>query len=367
MKRFLTLAMILAGSVLYGQDNKAVKFTQIVHDFGELKEEAGNADFSFTFKNAGTVPLKLTDVKASCGCTTPSWTNEEVKPGGDGSIKASYSTMNRPGPFTKTITVKAMPTGGAEEVHVLTIKGNVIPRPKGPKDFYPAQMGKLRATTNHIAFGKVNHDAAINTQRMVIYNESTTPISINKFEAPAHITFKNDKSKILPNDSTVVTVTYDATKLDDWGFIHTQAKMFTTDTSQAEKVIYVSAERVEHFKEMTEAEKANAPKIAFETETFDFGTIKAGAKVENSFKFTNSGKSELVIRKTKASCGCTAISPEKTKLKPGESSVIKFVYDSTNKKGNESKTITVITNDPIGHTKTLTIKGVVEEVPATPK
>ena len=45
-------------------------------------------------------------MKASCGCTTPRWTQDEIAPGGAGEVQAAYSTRGRPGPFHKTITVQ---------------------------------------------------------------------------------------------------------------------------------------------------------------------------------------------------------------------------------------------------------------------
>ena len=156
MKKITLIPMLfLCFSMLFAQEKKSIKFVEEIHDFGKLKEEQGKADFEFKFNNNGAVAIKLTDVKASCGCTTPQWTDEDVLPGKTGTINASYSTTNRPGPFTKTITVKALPKDGVEEIHVLTIKGEVIPKVKGPADWYPTQMGSLRGTTNHFAFGKI--------------------------------------------------------------------------------------------------------------------------------------------------------------------------------------------------------------------
>ena len=369
MKKYLTIQSVNWFSVLvlfmgtnfnlFAQENKNVKFIETVHDFGDIKEEVGQATHEFKFTNAGNAAIKLTDVKASCGCTTPDWTKDEVAPGKEGIVKATYSTTNRPGPFTKTITVKAQPTGGQEEVHILTIKGNVIPRPKGIQDWYPTVMGSIRATTNHIAFGKIYNDE-MKTQKIVFYNESDKPIQIQNFDTPSHISATSDKKTINPKDSIAISVTYDANKIDDWGFLHTQIKIKTNDENTPEKVVYISADRQENFEKLTQEQKDNGPRITFDKMVHDFGTIQAGKKVETEFVFKNTGKSELIIRKTKASCGCTATQPEKTRLKPGESSKIKATYDSTGKKGNENKTITIISNDPTNPSITLTIKGVVE-------
>lgn len=100
-------------------------FVTEIHDFGTIPEGPA-AEVVFTFTNTGKEPINLTNVKASCGCTTPSWSKDPVLPGKQGSIKASYATDHRPGGFTKSITV--MSDAGTK---VLTIKGNVEAAPKG--------------------------------------------------------------------------------------------------------------------------------------------------------------------------------------------------------------------------------------------
>ncbi|HWZ35443.1 MAG TPA: DUF1573 domain-containing protein, partial [Mucilaginibacter sp.] len=45
--------------------------------------------------------------------------------------------------------------------------------------------------------------------------------------------------------------------------------------------------------------------IKYEASAFDFGKIKQGEKVSHSFKFTNTGKSPLIVTSAVASCGCT--------------------------------------------------------------
>jgi len=49
----------------------------------------------------------------------------------------------------------------------------------------------------------------------------------------------------------------------------------------------------------------DAPIIKFEKTSYDFGKITEGEKVSYDFKFTNAGKSPLIISNATASCGCT--------------------------------------------------------------
>ncbi|VXA97816.1 conserved exported hypothetical protein [Flavobacterium sp. 9AF] len=90
------------------------------------------------------------------------------------------------------------------------------------------------------------------------------------------------------------------------------------------------------------------PKIQFNKLEHDFGTIKSGEKVETEFIVKNIGEADLVILDAVGSCGCTVPNPPKEPIKPGASAPIKVSFDSTNKSGQQSKTVTLTTNTEIG-------------------
>lgn len=124
MKKLLLLFCILAcSSLLWAQDasKPIIVFDTLVYDFGILNK-GDKAECVFNFHNKGKQPLILTEVKASCGCTAPSWTKEPVKPGGAGIVKVLYNT-NTVGVFSKTITVNS--NDNANRTVTLTIKGEV--------------------------------------------------------------------------------------------------------------------------------------------------------------------------------------------------------------------------------------------------
>lgn len=104
-------------------ENMYFKFP--VHDFGTIQEGPA-AEHEFEFTNTGKEPIIISNVSASCGCTTPSYSKDPVLPGKKGTIKASYNTQGRVAPFTKTITI----TSNAG-MKVLTIKGEVEKAPSG--------------------------------------------------------------------------------------------------------------------------------------------------------------------------------------------------------------------------------------------
>lgn len=102
-----------------------IKFTSDTHDYGTINKGA-DGNCSFTFTNTGKEPLILSNVRSSCGCTTPSWTKDPVLPGKSGKIDVHYDT-NRLGQISKSITVTS---NAKSSTVVLMIKGNVIDTPK---------------------------------------------------------------------------------------------------------------------------------------------------------------------------------------------------------------------------------------------
>ena len=137
--------------------------------------------------------------------------------------------------------------------------------------------------------------------------------------------------------------------------------LFTDDNAEPDKKFNVIATIEEYFAPMTEEELALKPKIKFDKMEHDFGSIKAGEVVRANFIISNTGKEKLIIRKTKASCGCTLTKPAKKELAPGESTELAVSFNSTGRKGNQYKSITVFSNDPTGPSQRLSIKAKVTE------
>ncbi len=102
----------------------SVEWINTAHDFGDIPE-GEVAKHTFTFRNTGEQPLKLTRVRASCGCTTPSWSKEAVQPGEEGFIEVAFNSRGRRGKQTKAVTV----TGNFPGLNmVLRFTGEVVPQ-----------------------------------------------------------------------------------------------------------------------------------------------------------------------------------------------------------------------------------------------
>jgi hypothetical protein len=135
MKKLFLTAIIAFGGLLTANaqtpdvqaapsDNKVaeIKFEKETHDFGAIPQGTP-ATYEFSFKNTGKSPLIITNASASCGCTTPDWTREPIKPGKTGTVKATYNAAS-PGSFTKSVTVVS---NAKNSTVILYLKGDVKP------------------------------------------------------------------------------------------------------------------------------------------------------------------------------------------------------------------------------------------------
>jgi len=102
-----------------------IEFQSSVVDYGEIVKGSDGIRI-FTFINSGDMPLEITKVYSSCGCTIPKKPEAPIAPGESGEIQVKYDT-NRVGPIRKTITVNS----NASETPIvsLKIKGTVQPSP----------------------------------------------------------------------------------------------------------------------------------------------------------------------------------------------------------------------------------------------
>ncbi len=90
--------------------------------------------------------------------------------------------------------------------------------------------------------------------------------------------------------------------------------------------------------------KNKLPVMEFQTNKHDFGLIMQGEKVSHTFKFKNTGGSDLIISSASSTCGCTVPNYSKKPIKPGEEGKVEVVFDSTGKKGSNHKAVKLLTN-----------------------
>ena len=358
MMKKLVFLLVLAAPVLgVAQEVSELKFVEEIHDFGLIKEADGPAEYKFEFTNVTQEPITITNVRASCGCTTPSWTKAPVLPGESGQITAVYNPKNRPGPFNKTLTVT---TTGKRSNILLRIQGKVEPKPRTIEDDFPTVMGGLRTKYRAYNLGKV-YDNQPTTREFEVYNQSDKAISfLDRVESPEYIKVSFLPKTIEPAQKGKVVISYDATGKNDLGFMSDGITLYTNETAaDAKKAFTVYADINEYFAPLSAESAAKAPKLNIEERIFDFGSLEQGVSKEATFRLANTGKSPLNIRKTMANCSCTVVALDRTDILPGEAAQMIVRFNTTGRRGTQQKSITIYSNDPAAPVQRVVLKAII--------
>lgn len=101
-----------------------ISFDSEEFDFGTVNE-GDVVNHSFLVTNSGKSDLVITNAKASCGCTVPTWPKEAIGPGESAQIAIKFNTAGKKNKQTKTVTLT---TNTAKGIETLKIKGMVIPK-----------------------------------------------------------------------------------------------------------------------------------------------------------------------------------------------------------------------------------------------
>jgi hypothetical protein len=125
---FITTISLQAQSVNTGgtalpRPPDVIQLKENSHNFGKIPQ-GRPAVYTFEIVNTGATALKLDNVQASCGCTTPEWSHDPIDAGATAKIKVGYNAYAE-GPFTKTVTI----IYNTNQTKTLTISGEVYKMP----------------------------------------------------------------------------------------------------------------------------------------------------------------------------------------------------------------------------------------------
>jgi len=349
-----TASSLIILSFFSTQAQTKVTFEEVDHDFDEIREEDGSVEHTFRFVNEGDNPIRITNVKASCGCTTPGWTKEEVMPGDSGFVMARYNPRNRPGRFRKSLRITASDSAFDQ---TLFIQGFVKPKLKSPEEQFPVTVGDFRLEHQTLNFGKINTEKPI-SKSFDIYNESDSLARLSPDDAfPKHLTAELSPPTLQPGEIGKLNLTYYPIKKNDFGFVSDHIKL----GDDKGRGISVMAIIEEYFPEMTAEELEQVPKLEISSRVFDFGEVTQGNIIEKTFELKNTGSETLDFRAIKSNCDCLTYEFKGKAVKKGKSRQLKSIFDTSDLRGNQYKSLVIYSNDPINPTQIITLKGKIKK------
>lgn len=357
MKTFYFLVLFLSGFLVSAQNRGNAEFVEDTFDFGDVNEGDGPIVHEFEFTNTGKAPLIISNVKASCGCTTPGWSKEPVLPGKKGFVKAQYNPLNRPGAFKKSLTITS---DGESPRTVLYIQGKVIPRMKTVEEELRIQIGAMRVKNKTVNMGRVTTEKP-GIREVDVYNDSDSAFSFTKkMIGPKFIALSFQPETLQPKEKGKIRIAYDPNFKDNLGFQNHSVKFYTDEAEDEEKELNIMATITEYFPPMSAEEKAKAPQLNITDRIYDFGKIARGTSKETKFELVNTGKTSLNIRKIIPNCSCIQAKLDSYDIEPGGSTTLTTTFDSDGRRGNQLKNITIYSNDPASPTQVVSIKAQVE-------
>ena len=151
MKKLLTVVLMMfvmfsLNAQTVSENGPEITFEKTTHQFGEIPY-GGNGTYEFLFKNTGNEPLILSQPKSSCGCTVPEWPKKPILPGETDVIKVTYKNTDRPGSFSKYVTIFSNAKTNKEVK--LYIKGKILPE---ATEALPTKTNSFGSPVNNTSF-----------------------------------------------------------------------------------------------------------------------------------------------------------------------------------------------------------------------
>jgi len=185
-KRFLTPILLIVLSVAgYSQPKISVDSSSVI-DVGSVYNTGDHVVRTFHITNSGDQPLRITQVRTSCGCTVALPSDSLIQPGRKSEIKVDFNPSGYGGDVTKNIYV--MSNDPANQMITLQLKVHISYALKSNPDFifFPNPM-----------VGNADTSAVILTN---ISNETIeiTGIETNSKEMSSHV----DETSLKPDENT---------------------------------------------------------------------------------------------------------------------------------------------------------------------
>ena len=213
--------------------------------------------------------------------------------------------------------------------------------------FAQLMQPKLVLQQSSFDFGDIKQGETV-SHTFVLSNSGGDLLKITDVKASCGCTAAApEKNELAPGESTNLVVKFNSTGRQ--GKQTKTVRIYSNDPLNPEMLLTITSNVV------LNTESGSLPKIFFPETQHDFGQVKEGDKVDYTFKFMNSGSSNLTIKDVKTSCGCTAALLSEDNLNPGQEGTIRVELNTANRSGKMSRTVTIQSNDPKEPAKVLTI------------
>lgn len=343
-----------------GAQEVNLRFESDIWDFGQIAEDGGKVEYLFKFGNNSDKPIVILDIKSGCGCTTPEYSRKPIKPGESGNVKITFDPMNRPGRFTKSVSIT---TSASSAPLRLTIQGEVLPRQKSIEEEYPFDLGNgLRLSANFHAFSFVGRGEKVE-ERVKWINTSESRLNLRFVPREQSGLFRIEYSRELPADAKgeFILIYNIANDSDKYGTLN---DIFDIEVNGTIIRTMLSAQAIAVDKYDADNDDISVPVARFSKNFIKFAEVKHSTTVVNQeLEISNEGESDLIIRAVEFNNKALRCSlKEGDRIRAGGKKSVQLTLNTSDCDfGVWVDRLRIVTNDPVHPMRTLRVTAVVVE------
>lgn len=338
--------MALVCATLLAHADGIVRWLEMRHDFGTIHEEDGKVSCTMRLVNDGDSELIITQVRTSCGCTAAGYDKAPIAPGDTARITVTYDPVARPGEFNKDVFVY---TNGSPRRSGVSIHGTVIAQPETLSEFYPVAAGAMRMTGASVPLGELTKGRKRSSYLTTVNTSTSDTLLVSVKGSQPHLKAAAAPDTLPPGKVGAVTVFFDTRLAPQWGLNIDTVTVITEPLHPSATAVagtanvYVMAQVLDDFTQLTDKQRAEAPIIEVSTDklTFARDTLTASLTV------TNAGQKPLELRRVWTAEPGITICCDKTRVKRGKSATVTVTVDPSQLSQHLlNGRMTIMSNDP---------------------
>lgn len=356
MKRYIIAALtaLAAAGAAQGQ---AAHWLATEHDFGAFGEDNGPQTARFTLVNDGPGELSIVSGRATCGCTSPTYSKASIAAGDSTIVEVTYDPQGRPGRFSKYVEIE---TSGQPRKTRLYVRGTVIGSGATVARRYPVDFGPLKLAQRSMLIGEVAK-GKLKTVYFDGYNRTADSLSVSIAASPAWLEVV-PVPEVVPAGEQVTFVAYaNSAKCPLYGLVEDSISISAGGRTS---VLPVTMIVNEDFSGISPDKMASAPIAALPQTIVDFGVIDRSAPgpLTAQLRIENAGKDKLLIRRVYSSDPGVQATVNTDAVKKGKAATVTVTVDPAQCRGALfNARLNIITNDPLEPVQTMRLVGTYTE------
>ena len=172
-------------------------------EVGEI-DDSSKTKAEFTLRNTTSSTVVITQLRSTCSCLKVLTRPKALRPNESIIIEVEFNPTGRGGAFSKEVYVYTS-LDSSSPTELLTLKGKI--RSTDEWSHLPVRMGSLRLSRNSVTLSNITL-----TERIVVVNTSTTPITLTAQPTISGLEFRTEPRVLMPNVESDIVISYRPTE-----------------------------------------------------------------------------------------------------------------------------------------------------------